>query len=48
MIGGGGRFTLQRDGARRCLVNLPSFVEMRGGAYFFMPGLRALEWLGRL
>lgn len=48
MIGGGGRFTLQRDPVRRCLVDLPRFVEMRGGAYFFMPGLRALEWLGAL
>ncbi len=48
MIGGGGRFTLQRDPVRRCLVDLPAFVEMRGGAYFFMPGLRALEWLGAL
>jgi Dyp-type peroxidase family len=48
MIGGGGRFTLQRHPVRRCLVELPSFVEMRGGAYFFMPGLCALEWLGTL
>ncbi|HEX8790563.1 MAG TPA: hypothetical protein VF765_06395 [Polyangiaceae bacterium] len=48
MIGGGGRFTLQADPVRRCLVDLPAFVDMRGGAYFFMPGLRALEWLGTL
>ena len=42
---GGGRFTLQGEPVRRCLVGLPSFVEMRGGAYFFLPGLRALRWL---
>jgi Dyp-type peroxidase family len=39
------RFTLQAEPVRRCLVDLPSFVSVRGGAYFFMPGLRALAWL---
>jgi deferrochelatase/peroxidase EfeB len=39
-----GRFTLQGDPVRRCLT-LPRFVEMKGGAYFFLPGLRALDWL---
>jgi deferrochelatase/peroxidase EfeB len=30
-----------------CLVNsgLPQFVTVVGGAYFFLPGLRALDWL---
>jgi Dyp-type peroxidase family len=39
------RFTLQAEPVRRCLVDLPSFVSLRGGAYFFMPGLRAMTWL---
>jgi len=42
---GGGRFTLQGSPVRRGLVDLPAFVSIRGGAYFFMPGLRALAWL---
>lgn len=41
----GGRFTLQGEPVRRCLVDLPRFVSIQGGAYFFMPGLRALAWL---
>jgi Dyp-type peroxidase family len=41
----GARFTLQGQPVRRCLVDLPRFVSIRGGAYFFMPGLRALAWL---
>jgi deferrochelatase/peroxidase EfeB len=40
------RFTIQRDGALPRRVNgLPRFVTVRGGAYFFMPGLRALRFL---
>jgi len=27
---------------------LPQFVEVRGGEYCFMPGLRALKWLSDL
>jgi Dyp-type peroxidase family len=38
-------FTLQGEPVRRCLVGLPSFIKMRGGAYFFLPGLRAISWL---
>jgi hypothetical protein len=26
---------------------MPDFVTMRGGAYFFMPGLAALRYLSR-
>jgi len=43
--GGSAPFTLQGEPVRRRLVGLPSFVTMRGGAYFFLRGLRALEWL---
>lgn len=40
------RFTRpHRDGP--CLVShaVPQFVTVKGGAYFFLPGLRALDWL---
>ena len=41
-------FTVPREGrVSRHLSDLPSFVTVRGGAYFFMPGLRALRWLAR-
>jgi Dyp-type peroxidase family len=40
-----GSFTLQGDPVRRHLTGLPSFVTMRGGGYFFLPGMRALAWL---
>lgn len=39
-------FTIQGCPARR-VRNLPRFVETRGGAYFFMPSRRALEFLSR-
>jgi len=39
-------FTYSRAGAvRRRLRGLPQFVTVRGGAYFFMPGIRALRYL---
>ncbi len=28
------------------IENLPQFVTVRGGAYFFMPGIKALQALG--
>ena len=48
-IAGGGEtdgFTIQRDGLRQRVSGLPPFVTMRGGAYFFLPGVRALRFLG--
>ena len=44
---GTGTFTLQDTPVRRRIAPLPQFVSMRGGAYFFMPGLRALRFLSR-
>ncbi len=35
----------QASGLRRRLTGLPQFVTVRGGAYFFLPGLRALRYL---
>lgn len=45
---GTGDFTIPRWPVRRRLQGLPRFVVTRGGEYGFMPGLRALEWLGAL
>ena len=39
-------FTMpQAFGPDRRLQGLPRFVTVRGGAYFFLPGLRALRWI---
>ena len=35
----------QRDGPSLQIGALPAFVTVRGGAYFFMPGIRALRYL---
>ena len=43
-----GNFTIPGDGTlRRRLSGLPQFVTVRGGAYFFLPSLRALRYLAR-
>lgn len=40
------KFTLpQLDAPARCVEALPRFVTVRGGAYFFLPGLRALAFI---
>jgi Dyp-type peroxidase family len=36
-----------RNGPAHCLRQLPQFVRVRGGAYFFMPGLKALSFIAR-
>lgn len=41
-------FTEQRCPVRHQVHNVPRFVTTVGGAYFFMPGLRALQYLSRL
>jgi Dyp-type peroxidase family len=43
-----GDFTIPQQPIRRRLTGLPQFVVTRGGEYFFMPGLRALQWLADL
>jgi deferrochelatase/peroxidase EfeB len=41
-----GNFLLpQESGTARRVEELPQFVTVRGGAYFFLPGLRALKFL---
>jgi deferrochelatase/peroxidase EfeB len=43
-----GNFTIPGDGTlRRRVHDLPQFVTVRGGAYFFLPSLRALRYLAR-
>jgi deferrochelatase/peroxidase EfeB len=39
-------FSIPRQGGpRKRLAKLPPFVTVRGGAYFFLPGIRALRFL---
>ena len=43
----GRAFTMQASPVRRRIRNLPQFVSVRGGAYLFLPGIRALRYLAR-
>jgi len=44
-----GNFTIPGDGSvRRRVSGLPQFVTLRGGAYFFLPSLRALRYFARV
>jgi deferrochelatase/peroxidase EfeB len=38
----------QADGLGERIVGLPQFVTVRGGAYFFLPGISALRYLANL
>jgi deferrochelatase/peroxidase EfeB len=41
-------FTIPKQPARRRIQGIDTFNVLRGGEYFFMPGLSALRWLGEL
>ena len=41
-------FTIPKSPVRHRLHGLPQFVILRGGEYFFMPGLRGLKWIADL
>jgi Dyp-type peroxidase family len=41
----GGTFTIPTDSVRERVTNVPRFVSVKGGAYFFLPGLAALRYL---
>lgn len=42
-------FTLaRRNGVPRRIAGMPRFVTVRGGAYFFLPSLRALRYLAQV
>jgi Dyp-type peroxidase family len=43
-----GTFTIQAEPVRQRIKSMSRFVEVRGGAYFFLPGLRALHFLASL
>lgn len=35
----------QGNGLERCVSSIPQFVTVRGGGYFFLPGIKALKFL---
>ena len=37
--------TIPKRPIRKKITGLPAFTTVRGGAYFFLPGLRALRYL---
>jgi deferrochelatase/peroxidase EfeB len=41
-------FTVQADPLRSRVHNLQRFVTVKGGAYFFLPSISALRYLGSL
>lgn len=41
-------FTIPKRPIRTVLAGLPAFTTLRGGAYFFLPGIRALRYLAGL
>jgi len=45
---GDGMMTIQAKPVRERLHRLPRFVTMRGGAYFFLPSIRALKFLAQI
>ncbi|HTC80776.1 MAG TPA: Dyp-type peroxidase [Acidimicrobiia bacterium] len=45
---GGGRFTVPQGPVRHTMEGLPRFVTTRGGAYLFLPSVRALTYLASL
>ncbi|MFQ6229626.1 Dyp-type peroxidase [Nocardia sp. NPDC002869] len=42
------QFTIPKRPIRKVLANLPAFTTLRGGAYFFLPGIGALRYLATL
>lgn len=40
-----GTFTVPADPVRDRYTNLPNFVTLRGGGYFFLPGIRAIKFI---
>jgi deferrochelatase/peroxidase EfeB len=42
-------FTIPKPHAARCrIAGLPQFITVQGGAYFFLPGLRALRYIAEV
>jgi hypothetical protein len=42
---GRGEFTIQAEPVDKHVYGLPRFVTVKGGGYFFLPGIRALKFL---
>ena len=38
----------QKDAVRRRIMDVPQFITVRGGAYFFLPSLRGLRYLCKM
>lgn len=47
-VGSDGNFTIQRAPHNAQLGKLPDFVHLRGGAYFFLPSISALQYFANL
>jgi deferrochelatase/peroxidase EfeB len=43
-----GAFTVQQEPVRRRVTGMPRFVAVRGGGYFFMPGISAIRYIAAL
>ena len=43
-----GVFSMPMSGLRKRYTDVPEFVTVKGGAYFFMPGLKALTYLSSI
>ena len=41
-------FTIPEKPVRKRIIDLPRFVDVRGGGYFFMPGIRAIKYLASI
>jgi Dyp-type peroxidase family len=41
-------FTIPAEPVRTKIYNIPRFVSTKGGAYFFMPGIKAVKYLAKL
>jgi Dyp-type peroxidase family len=44
----GGTFTIPSDPVRDRVLEVPRFVSVKGGAYFFMPGIEAARYLAQV
>jgi hypothetical protein len=41
-------FTIPKRPIRKQIKGLPAFTTVKGGAYFFLPGIKALQHLAAL
>lgn len=41
-------FTIQAEPVRERIKNVPAFTKIIGGAYFFMPGIKAIKYLASI